>query len=180
MTKITRSDLRKLYAATFDDFAINAEDGAELLGITKKEAAAAFGLMSNLTTGEQVNGVGPIVYQCYETYDSISRSTALRRFDKAFPKNGHQAWSLATPEKTGRKGATGPRYSESQIALGVKLTAKGETAKAVATEVGVKSPSYFRKLCKAAIVAAEAEKAAKPKRVRRAKAAKSADVQVAA
>lgn len=89
-TKTTdlRADLRTAYLVTFDAFATGANEVATAINADSKQAIkllrrlASAGLIDSL----HVNDEKRLTWQCNETYDSISRSTAIRRFDKAFPK----------------------------------------------------------------------------------------------
>jgi hypothetical protein len=153
MTTDRRSDLRAAYLLAFDNFAtVPAEVVAAGITDDAKDARRLLDAMAPLVVSDVVNGAER-TWQCAETYDSISRTTAIRRFDKAFPKG--QPVEIAEPTKNGRHGATGPRYSAEQISQGIRLTQAGQSAKAVAAAVGVKSPNYFRKVVKAEIAVIE-------------------------
>jgi hypothetical protein len=155
-----RESLRTAYLIAFDNFATDAKEIAAALGTDTKHANAVLQALLNknlLAEPDHVNGEKKLTWQCAETYDSISRTTAIRRFDKAFPKG--DAIGGVIPVSNGRKGATGPRYTPEQIKKGLAAKKAGKNNREVAEAAGVKSPAYFSKVLKAA--AKEAEKAAK-------------------
>jgi hypothetical protein len=132
-----RPALRAAYLKAFDNFATDpsevGENGAALLARLERDG---------LVTRQDVNGA-EIVWQCFETYDSISRTTAIRRFDKVYPKG--QPVETIEPAKTGRKGATGAKYTEAQFGLGFAARERGLSWPEVAKAAGVKSPFHFSK-----------------------------------
>lgn len=143
-----RPALRQAYLIAFDGFSTDAAEVAKTLDIDAKTARKILDRLerAGIATSLHVNDEPTLTFQASETYDSISRSTALRRFDKAFPKG--EPVALDSP-KTGRKGVTGPRYSDAQIRKGLAARKAGKTNREVAEAAGVKSPNYFAKTLKA-------------------------------
>lgn len=67
--------------------------------------------------------------------------------DSVWEHRSHTCVKKLAP--TGRKGGTGPRYTEAQIKAGLAAKAEGKSRKAVAEAAGVKSPNYFNKVLEA-------------------------------
>jgi hypothetical protein len=147
-----RERLRQAYLYVVDNWAVGNSD-LKAAGIDPALMKAL--QPSGLVEAYHVNGERAVTWQShFDVQNGDPREDAEAAFDKAFP-------AKETPEpatKTGN-GATGPRYTPGQIAVGMRLTREGKSAKAVAAEVGVKSPSYFRKLMLAEIAKADVKKA---------------------
>jgi hypothetical protein len=153
-----RDQLKAVYLLAFDNFATTASEVAENLGIPTKEAHVLLREMENsLLASDHVNGERTLTWQCWDTYDSITRRQAIAKFNKVFP-TGVEV-EIAEPGSNGRKGATGPRYTPEQIKKGLAAKKAGKNNKQVAEAAGVKSPAYFSKILKG-----KAE-ATKPRRV---------------
>jgi hypothetical protein len=146
-----RDLLKATYLKAFDNFATTAVEVAEGLGITTKEATVLLREMENsLLASTHVNNERTLTWQCWDTYDSITRRQAIAKFNKVFP-TGVEV-ELNAPKATGRKGATGPRYTAEQIVKGHQMaveaarSGKKLTNKEIAEACGVKSPAYFSKV----------------------------------
>lgn len=173
-TEVTRKNLRAAFKLATANFSTDAKETAEVLKLSAPAVATKlFRILEarNFAASTHVNGERSLTWQTYfnVTDGQATMKEALAAFDKEFPRD----W---TPSANGRVGATGPRYEEAQIALGIKLTFEGKTAKQAASEVGVKSPSYFRKLCKARIAEAEAAKKSAAKKPAKKRSTKKAPV----
>lgn len=151
-----RERLRQAYLHVVDNWAVTNAD-LKAAGIDPALMKAL--QPSGLVEGTHVNGERAVTWQShFDVQNGDPREDAEAAFDKAFP-----AEEAPEPAKTGATGATGPRYTPGQIAVGIRLTREGKSAKAVAAEVGVKSPSYFRKLMLAEIAKSDAAKKATKK-----------------
>lgn len=151
-TYTERETLNEIYLYVVRNWAVGAGEIANGTdrSVTAVNAALRKLAKARLVEGTHVNNERATTWQSYydiENEDGVE-AKAARDFAEAFP---------GEPEtKTAHKGGGGPRYTPEQIGKGVELTLAGETAKAVAAKVGVKSPNYFRK-----VVKAEIERAAK-------------------
>lgn len=99
---ILRADLRMVYLAIFDNFALNIGDIVDLDNIGNyRYARELVGVLSNqgLIAEQDVNGE-EIVYQTYpDTYDNIDRAEAERRIDE-FLNKAIPATTTASPNPT--------------------------------------------------------------------------------
>lgn len=147
-----RESLHEVYSYVWGNWAVTAGEIADQLGLSVSRVNALLRKLNRarLVESLHVNNERALTWQSYydiENEDGVE-ARAERDFAEAFP---------GEPEtRGGHTGGSGPRYTPEQIAEGVRLTLEGETAKAVALAVGVKSPNYFRKVIKEKI--AEAEK----------------------
>ena len=176
-----RPELRVAYLLAFDNFATGPDEVAAALDTTEAEARQLldFLVSSGIVVTSIVNGEER-VWQAGETYDSISRRTAIRRFDTTFPKGEPVEIVAELEPEPAKSGATGPRYSEAQIVAGLLARAAGKKNREVAEAAGVKSPNYFAKILKAREAAGESVPS-QPKPSRREKAiAKKVEKQIAA
>lgn len=158
-----RALYRAAYLQAFDNFATMAPEVAETTGATVAQVRAAFKAMErkDLIASSHVNEERALTYQATETYDSISRKEALDRFDAVYPAKDE----VKPVAATGRKGATGAKYTDAQIKAGIAARKKGLGWEAVATEAGVKAASYFSKAVRAAHGSDPKPAAAKAKEV---------------
>lgn len=151
-----RETLNEIYLFVVRNWAVSAGEVAEALDRSVSAVNTALRKLNraSLVEGTHVNNERALTWQSYyntQDYDEAGEIVkAQRDFDEAFPNDPK------TKAEAKRTGGGGPRYTPEQIGKGVELTLAGETAKAVAAKVGVKSPNYFRK-----VVKAEIERAAK-------------------
>jgi hypothetical protein len=145
---LTEQDVLKLAAVYLDvvrNWAVYAED------IVKHINDENDPRYTNTNT-TAVNGEKPLTWQSYfDIQNGELEEDAVAAFTAAV------APLLVPGSKAPRVGATGARYTEEQIAKGLRARARGESNKAVAEAAGVKSPNYFAKTLKAV----EAAKSAK-------------------
>lgn len=154
-----RAELRKAYLFVVDNWAVGADEVARAIGSDTTTARTRLVRLAQarLVEGSHVNGEKALTWQSYYSIqDGDDRKLAVADFDKAFPKG---------EDVTTKQGATGPRYTAKQIETAIKMRAKGESWKAIAAAVKVKSPAYFAKVIKEEIAsrAKVAKKAAKDK-----------------
>lgn len=144
-----RPQLRQAYLIAFDSFAVGVGEIRDTLGVDVKMARKILDHLerNGVLVSEIVSGEKERIWQAAETYDHVSRSTAIRRFDAAYPKG--EAVEIAKPKTNGRKGATGPRYTDAQLKTGLAARKAGKKHAEVAAAAGVKSPNYFAKTLKA-------------------------------
>lgn len=136
-----RAAMKTAYMMAYDNFAVHASEVAKALGMKPASATRLLKSMPDLITWDQVNGTGPLVYQAYETYDYVSREEAEAKFDAAYP--APEAEAKTSPS---HKGATGPRYSDKQLAKGREARLAGQSWIEVAKAAGVKSDGYFSRV----------------------------------
>lgn len=136
-----REMLRTAYLKAFDDFATDAPEVAEVLGIEPAAATRLFRELerNGLTCGTHVNGSRKLTWQATETYDSLSREEAEARFDAVYPVE-------PDAKESGRKGTTGPAYTAKQLQAGREARLEGLSWAKVAEKAGVKSESYFSRV----------------------------------
>lgn len=165
----TERQLKKAYLIAFDDFATDALALKVDLGMrTKADANRLLKTLEGLglVTSGHLNGERALTWQCVETYDTITRSEALARFEEAIKMASSKTVKTTKTNKTegnmkkgtkgsAKKGAKGTgtrgpvaRYTEAQIAAGLKARKAGGTNAEVAAAAGVKSPNYFTKVLK--------------------------------
>lgn len=159
MSTITRDQLKAAYLLAYDNFATDATEVADHLyksGLLdesepnlaqdRKSTTAVLRKLerSGLLCGERVNGEKTLTWQCYETYDYISREEALELFNSKFPEE-------LEPTTDDRNHATGPRYTDEQLARAAELrnTTDQSWAK-IAAELGIKTPYRLAKKVRAA------------------------------
>ena len=129
-----RPALRSAYLLMFDSFAVTIADAAEAQGLDTAEARALLKRLEHdgLAVSDQFALAVDVVFQSPETYDTISRATAIRRFDKVYPKR-----QPVEPRTGGtHKGATGPRYSDKQLQKGKAAREAGKSWVEVAKAAG--------------------------------------------
>jgi hypothetical protein len=163
---LTEQDVLKLAAVYLDvvrNWAVYAEDIVKHINdendprYTNTNTTAVNGELRQrqklgLVVGTHVNGEKPLTWQSYfDIQNGELEEDAVAAFTAAV------APLLVPGSKAPRVGATGARYTEEQIAKGLRARARGESNKAVAEAAGVKSPNYFAKTLKAV----EAAKSAK-------------------
>lgn len=149
-----RPELRVAYLLAFDGIDTGPDEVAKALDTTEAEARQLldFLVSSGLVTARREGWEA--VFSAAE--ESISRRTAIRRFDTTFPK-GEPVEIVAEPEPEPAKSeSTGSRYSEAQIAAGLRARAAGKKNREVAEAAGVRSPNYFAKILKTFEAAAAA------------------------
>lgn len=156
MTKVSfdRSALRSAYLTTFDAFGVVIED---ITTATKVETTEARRLMrelmrTGLVGADHVNGARELTYQCAETYDTIDRKTAIKRFQAVYGARG-------PIERAARVGATGPKYTDEQIATALKMRRSGSSWKAIGAKLGIKATAYLSKRLTPVLVEKAAPKA---------------------
>jgi predicted transcriptional regulator len=132
LTDATRTALRQSYLLAFDNFTTRRSEVAEVLGVDKKKASSllnklrAAGLIDSYDVNDASQGSGrrgayaEVEWQCFETYDSISREEAEKLFDKAFPVADAEA---TKPRRAGRKPAAAKNADHVANRLGLDLTA---------------------------------------------------------
>lgn len=161
-----RPELRKVYLYVVKNWAVDADEIAKATKLDVKRVRTLLGRLAPLVVGTQVNGEGPLVYQSMYDIENSDETKTLRSaradFAKKFPEAVKDGGN-----RSGATGATGPRYSDSQIEKGIKAREAGKTNAEVAKAAGVKSPSYFSKILKAEIARRAA--ASKKPRVTRSK-----------
>lgn len=167
-----RPALRKTYLYVVKNWAVDADEVAKATGVEKTEAVKLLKRLQTkgLLDALRVNDEKVLTYQSYENIndDPQAMPNARKAFDAAYPKG-----EIVSAGAVGRKGATGPRYTQKQIAAGLKARAAGKKNAEVAAAAGVKSPAYFSKTLKkvaAAQAAAKTLKKAEPATKRAAKA----------
>lgn len=157
-----RPQLRKAYLYVVQNWAVEATEVAKALKIEVKDANALLRRIrsANLVVGEQVNGEGALVWQSYYDIENDDKKDGVKKaradFAAAFPKPVVPGSS----NRTGAKGATGPRYTDEQIKAGLAARKQGKTNVEVAKAAGVKSPAYFSKVLKGIEAAKPARKVA--------------------
>jgi hypothetical protein len=156
-----RDSLRKAYLYVVNNWAVDASEVAEHLGVENSDATSVLKRLQSkgLVVGDRVNDERKLTWQSfYDIQNSDvkeTRKSARADFDAAFPKGA----PINVPNRLGQPGATGPRYTDAQIKKGLAARKQGKKNAEVAEIAGVKSPSYFSKTLKRI----EQENAAKPK-----------------
>jgi hypothetical protein len=143
--KYDREQLKTAYLLAFDNFATDAAEVAEALGIKPAAATKLLRAMENvLTTSLHVNDERKLTWQAMTTYDDIDRAEAERRFDEAYPPA-----EASAPSAPSHKGATGPRYTPEQLKKGKEARLEGKSWVEVAKAAGVKSDGHFSRVLRA-------------------------------
>lgn len=144
--------------------AINSEDDPRFRGTNTVAVNSMLRQLEKLglLASEHVNGEKPLTWQSY--FDIENEDDAEENAEAAFIQT--IAPLMVAGSKVPRSGATGPRYTEAQIAAGLRARARGESNKAVAEAAGVKSPNYFAKILKEAEAKGRGRQAAKQRAVR--------------
>lgn len=142
MTKFDRTDLRKTYLAIVDGWALQSD---EIAKATKLDRAALKPLLkelqrSGLIVAEHINGAKPLTYQSYHDVNNEpgARKQAVKDFQTAYGTRG----PIERPE---RVGATGPKYTDEQIAKAVKMRVGGASWKSIGAALGIKATAYLSK-----------------------------------
>lgn len=159
-----RETLNEIYLYVVKEWAVYAGEIADALdrSVTAVNTSLRKLERAGLLVGDHVNGERKLMWQSYYNTQDYDEAEELLKaqadFDDAFPNDPK------TKADGERAGGGGPRYTPEQIKKGIEMTVAGKTAKEVAEAVGVKSPNYFRKVCRegieraAAAVKADAKK----------------------
>lgn len=171
MTKVSfdRSALRSAYLTTFDGFGVVIEEIVTGAKVDTKEARRLMRelIRTGLVASEHVNGERELTYQCAETYDTIERKTAIKRFQAVYGARG-------PIERAARTGATGPKYTQEQIDAAIAARLGGASWKQIGSDLGIKATAYLSKMLTPKVDAAKAAKKAPVKKAAPKRAAKSA------
>lgn len=141
-----RPSLRKAYLFVVNNWAVDGTEVAESLKLDRPATVSLLNRLknANLIVAEHINGERALTYQSYHDVNNEDGAldAAKADFATAFP-------AKVDPAATGRKGATGARYTPEQIKAGLAARKAGMKNADVAAAAGVKSPSYFAKTLKA-------------------------------
>jgi hypothetical protein len=142
-----RAKLHDVYMFIVRNWAVNAEE------IPGDRAFVEAALKTLTTTGGlvepiHVNGEAKLTYQSMFDYenDDNAEADAEHNFNECFPEDAPV--TVATTAAS-HAGASGPRYTDVQLYMGVAARAAGLSWPQVAEVAGVKSPSYFSKVVRA-------------------------------
>jgi transposase-like protein len=157
MITFTREQLKTAYLVCFDTFATDATEVASVLDVKPAEATKILKTVGPLLVSDHTNGERKLTWQCYETYDSITRDEAIELFDAAFPL------PVEVAAGDDRNHATGPRYTDEQLAQAAEMRNTTDLSwAAIAKSLGIKTPYRLAKKVKAAGLEVRTERATKP------------------
>jgi hypothetical protein len=162
--------LREVFLTTFDAFAVDVSDIAQIPGVTNtRHARELLGVLVNkaLVTEEEINNDGIPVWQAFETYDFITRDEAAAKFDAAFanptqevttvntndtldgatefhttPKGGHCLCGCGVQANAGR--IYKPGHDARHVSKLVKATLAGQITKAEAHKQLPSAPLSYK------------------------------------
>jgi DNA-binding transcriptional regulator GbsR (MarR family) len=92
-----RETLRNVYGVVYDNFAVSKSEIASDLGIDKRNVSLALehlegaGLVTSTDVNDEAQGAArrgqfkELVWQCWKTYDSVSKEESEATFAEAFP-----------------------------------------------------------------------------------------------
>lgn len=155
-----RPALFATYKFVVNNWAVYADDVAKG---TDQDVKTATKLLERLRSvgllaTEHVNGEKALTWQSFFDVENEANVPArsTRAFNKVYPKD-----SPVNEATTGRRGATGPRYSEDQLAEAERLRKAGHTMKDVAAALSIKSPAYLASVLKKREAAKKVRKSTK-------------------
>jgi len=148
-TPADRSELREVYMAVVKNWVVSAKDVAEITGQTLNVVNQRLRRLErvDLLASIHVNGERELTWQSYYDIENSDREETLNAASGDFTSKFPLSDAIEADRK--HAGATGPRYTEKQLAKGAKLRAKGLSWAKVAAEVGVKAESHFAKAVRA-------------------------------